>query len=184
MKKLITFIFSILIFSIIFANTITFEQPVLITSAGQSAGVTMMKVLANRAGLQFTDDPLIKAESIQKDIKTIILVVGASSKGLGAAGIDFEQEKKRTLDILNKAKSSKMKVIVAHIEGESRRGKSSDELVELAVPFADLVLVTKAGNGDNFFNKISEKHKKFLIIVDGTSDIQKVLQQYFIPVKK
>ncbi|MEJ5228456.1 MAG: DUF6305 family protein [Pseudothermotoga sp.] len=163
----------------VFAEQLVLQQPVLITSAGQSAGVTMMKVLATRAKLQFTFDTLAKPDSLTNDFKSIIVVVGASSKGLGAAGIDIEQEIQRVTGLVNKAKELGIKILIAHIEGQSRRGKTSDQLSELVVPFADLVIVTKAGNEDNFFANLCEKHGKELIVVDTTSAVQTVLERYF-----
>jgi hypothetical protein len=180
MRKHFLFFLILLIFIPVFAQeSPTFQQPVVITSAGQSAGATMMKVLATRANLQFTFEPLIKADNLTNDVKTIIIVVGASSKGLGAAGLDVNQEKERITGLLNKAKEIGIKIIVAHIEGQSRRGKTSDELSKLVVPLADLVIVTKSGNEDNFFTDLCEKQEKHIVIVDTTSAVQDILKQYF-----
>ncbi|WP_448535807.1 DUF6305 family protein [Pseudothermotoga sp.] len=180
MKRFVlTFLIVIFPFSAMIAQDLTFQQPVLITSAGQSAGATMMKVLVSRAKLQFTFNNLAKVDDLSEEIRTIIVVVGASSKGLGAAGIDIEQEIQRVTALLSRAKEMGMKIIVAHIEGQSRRGKTSDQLSELVVPFADLVIVTKPGNEDGFFTNLCEKHQKKLIVVDTTSAVQGVLEQYF-----
>lgn len=179
MKKYLSVTIVMLILCTAFAQELVFQQPVLITSAGQSAGATMMKVLATRAKLQFTFNALAKADLLSNDIKSIIVVVGASSKGLGAAGIDIQQEIQRITELLKKAKELGIKILVAHIEGQTRRGKTSDQLSELVVPFADLVIVTKAGNKDNFFTNLCETHQKKLIIVDSTSAVQPVLEEYF-----
>ncbi|WP_041083720.1 DUF6305 family protein [Thermotoga profunda] len=179
MRKYLLALLILLTLSITFAQELVFQQPVLITSAGQSAGVTMMKVLATRAKLQFNFDALAKPEALTGNFKSLIIVVGASSKGLGAAGIDIEQEIQRVTELLNKAKEIGLKVIVAHIEGQSRRGKTSDQLSELVIPFADLVIVTKAGNEDNFFTNLCEKQQKKLIVVETTSAVQSILEQYF-----
>lgn len=180
MKRSALMLLILLLGSIVLGQELRFEQPVLITSAGQSAGATMMKVLATKAKLQFVFDALFKADSLEtKDFRTIIIVVGASSKGLGAAGIDIEQEIQRVRELLKRAKEKGIKIIVAHIEGQTRRGKTSDQLSELVVPFADLVIVTKAGNEDGFFTNLCETEKKSLVVVDTTSAVQEVLEKYF-----
>lgn len=175
------FIVLVILFSIavLLAQELVFQQPVLITSAGQSAGATMMKVLATRAKLQFTFAPLAKSETLTEDFKTIIVVVGASSKGLGAAGINLEQEIQRVTELLKRAKSLDMKILVAHIEGQPRRGKMSDQLSEIVIPFADLVVVTKNGNEDGFFTNLCDKFSKTLILAETTSAVQSVLEQHF-----
>ncbi|MDK2865405.1 MAG: hypothetical protein PWP37_1597 [Thermotogota bacterium] len=91
----------------------------------------------------------------------------------------MNQEKERITGLLNKAKEIGIKIIVAHIEGQSRRGKTSDELSKLVVPLADLVIVTKSGNEDNFFTDLCEKQEKHIVIVDTTSAVQDILKQYF-----
>ncbi len=179
MKRSVFVFFVLVVVCAVFAQESVFEQPVLITSAGQSAGATMMKVLATKAKLQFTFDALAKADLLTDNFKTIIIVVGASSKGLGAAGINIEQEVQRITELLNTAKDKGIKVIVAHIEGQSRRGKTSDQLSELAVPFAELVIITRAGNDDGFFTNLCDKEKKQLVIVDTTSAVQGILEKYF-----
>src|SRR5690606_39131889 len=70
-------------------------KPGIITSAGQSSDAVMVNVLANtqlKLGLDF--DPLVQAESLV-GYRTLVVVVGASAKGLGAAGINEEQEMAR-----------------------------------------------------------------------------------------
>ena len=69
-----------------------FEQPLLITSAGQSAEVQLASVLAKRAGLTYSLSKLATGQDLGES-KTLALVIGASLKGLGAAGLDIDQEK-------------------------------------------------------------------------------------------
>src|SRR4030042_3996863 len=67
-----------------------FEQPLLITSAGQNAEVQIAAVLAKRAGLSYTLSKQATAADL-KNMKTLVLVLGTSLKGLGAAGLDVDQ---------------------------------------------------------------------------------------------
>jgi len=78
------------------------ESDILITSIGQSADARMIKVIAQKFNLISDFEQLAKAD-IVKNYKILVLVVGGSSKGLGAVGIDKEQELIRT-------KSKEMKI--------------------------------------------------------------------------
>ena len=129
-----------------------FEQPVLITSVGQSADGQMVKTLAERNALKFTYDPLIKPDEVSKN-KTLLLVVGGSSKGMGAAGINAAQEEQRAKDLIAKAKENKVKIIVAHVGGESRRGEMTDRFVSVVAPQADYMIVVADGDNDKIFAK-------------------------------
>ncbi len=71
-----------------------FEQPLLITSAGQNAEVQIAAVLAKRAGLNYTLAKLAGPNDLAGQ-KTLVLVLGASLKGLGAAGLDMNKESRR-----------------------------------------------------------------------------------------
>src|SRR6056297_3567031 len=102
MKKILLFMLVGLLTVFGFANTeepLTFEEPVLITSGGQSPGALQMMVLAKTGGInyEFIKDVQPTAENI-KPFNTVIIVVGASGKGLGAAGIDVEQEIERLVE--------------------------------------------------------------------------------------
>ncbi len=81
-----------------------FDQPLLITSVGQSADGQMVRIIAQRAGLNFTYDAVAGTDALS-GYKTVVLVVGGSSKGLGAAGINLDQEEQRAQALTDAAKS-------------------------------------------------------------------------------
>lgn len=141
------------------AQTAIADKPALLTSIGQSADVEMVKVLLNRSKLPFTTDPLVKAAALPSGAKTLILSVGGSSKGLGAAGISSDEEMARAKALIKKAKELGMKIIVVHVGGEARRGALSDALIEACVPAADLVIVVSDGDKDGLFGKLAAPGK-------------------------
>lgn len=131
-----------------------FGQPLLITSVGQSADGQMVRVLAQRGGLSFTYDSLADAGAVA-GYRTVVLVVGGSSKGLGAAGINPDQEEQRALALIAAARSAGAGVIVMHVGGEARRGDLTDRFVRIAAPKADYLIVVAEGNLDNIFGQIA-----------------------------
>lgn len=134
------------------------SEPVLITSAGQSADILMAKILAKKAGIQFIFDKLAKADSVKK-VKSVIFVCGGSSKGLGAAKIDKEQEYKRVEQVIVQTVKAKKKIILLHLGGKARRGKLSDYYNTLVGNYADYIIVIQGGNEDGFFSKIAKKRE-------------------------
>lgn len=135
-----------------------FPFPILMTSAGQSADVQMLFAIASRSGLEAEVRPLIEAEDFDPDAHgTLAIAAGGSGKGLGAAGIDADQELARVQALLEKA-SGKCKIIITHLGGEARRGELSDRFIKAVLPYADYILVVEGGDGsDMLFSKTAEE---------------------------
>jgi hypothetical protein len=147
------------------------EKPALVTAVGQSADFEMIKVLLTRGKIPFKADTLVKAESLDGSAKTLILVVGGSSKGLGAAGISAEVEAARTQALLKRAKELKMAIITVHVGGAARRGAMSDGFIDLCVPQSDYVIVVESGDQDGLFTKLAAKSNIALKKVDRISSV-------------
>ncbi len=126
-----------------------FEGPTLITAVGQSADGQLVKVLADRVGLAYTYETLAPAGAV-KDYKTVILVVGGSSKGLGAAGINQDQEETRAKQLIAAAKEAGVKILFMHVGGEARRGDLTDRFVTISAAAANYLIIVADGNKDGF----------------------------------
>ena len=146
-----------------------FEQPVLITSAGQSADVTIAGMLFKKANVQAKAIALAKATDLD-GVKTLVVVAGFSSKGLGAAGISREQELARVKSLLAAAQEKKLKVVMLHIGGKARRGNQSDDFNKIAAEASSYLLVVKQGDEDQFFSKIAAEKKIPIDLVDKIAD--------------
>ena len=146
-----------------------FEQPVLITSAGQSADVTIAGMLFKRAGVPAKAVALAKTSDLD-GVKTLVVVAGFSSKGLGAAGISREQELARVKSLLAAAQEKKLKVVMLHIGGKARRGNQSDDFNKMAAESSSYLLVVKQGDEDQFFTKIAAEKKISIDLVDKIAD--------------
>lgn len=146
-----------------------FEQPLLITSVGQNAEVQLASVLAKRAGLNAILSK-IAAPAELKNIKTLVLVMGASLKGLGAAGLDTAKEKERINSLIEEAEKKNIPIFCLHLGGEARRGKLSDELISAFLPYAQMVIVVKAGNKDGLFTRMCKEKNIALVEVERTVD--------------
>ncbi len=145
------------------------ETPVLLTSCGQSPGPTFVKLFLDRLEMNFelleqaTAQDLIDAQSAGNPFKSIIIVTGASLKGMGAAGVSMREELIRTEALIAEAKGQGLTIIGAHVEGMDRRaqgaaaGDNSDEQsIDAVMPFADVMVIRQDGNEDRRFTVISE----------------------------
>ena len=156
-----------------------FAQPVLITSAGQSADVQIGSVLAKRTGLTAALSKNATAQDLE-DCKTLILVIGVSMKGLGAAGLDLDQEKSRVRALIDEARSRGIPLLCLHLGGEARRGELSDQMIQSFLPDAQMAIVVKSGNADGMFTRICADNDIPLLEVERTVDVQKPLEDIFV----
>lgn len=158
----------------------SFLKPGLITSIGQNSDAAIVKVLLNtKMKLDLDYNMTVKASDLG-GTKTIIMVVGASSKGLGAAGINMDQEIARTEGLLKYAREKGIKIILMHTGGANRRGAASNQLIDLVIKDADAVIVVAAGNTDNYFDKAARKPGVPVIetatIAEAGAAVQKLLK--------
>jgi hypothetical protein len=168
------------------------ELPVLVTSCGQSIGPTTIKVVLQRLKMAYDIDPLATPETLQAKAKagtpykSLIITMGASLKGMGAAGIEIEDELARAAALIAEARKEGIKIIGAHIEGMKRRsqgaaaGDTTDEQsIDAVAPNANILLVLKEGNSDGRFTVISQAKKIPLIEFEKTLDLIPALEKLF-----
>lgn len=159
-------------------SKIKFDQPILITSAGQSADVTMASMLCKKVGLETKVAPKATASDIS-GIQTLIIVPGFSSKGLGAAGISREQEMGRVKDVIAAAQKQKIRILLLHIGGKPRRGQQSDDFNKLVAENAQHLIVVKQGDEDKFFSDIAGKQNVGIDLVEKIAEAMKPLEGSF-----
>ena len=150
----------------------------LITSIGQSADVSMLDALMKKAGADYTFNATASAEDAA-GYKTIILASGASSKGLGAAGISQEDELARAEAIVKTAKDNGITVIAAHLGGAARRGALSDQFNDMALSCASYVLVVEEGNDDGKFTDAATDAGIPITLLYTIADALTPLQEIF-----
>jgi len=154
------------------------EQPVLLTSVGQSADVEMVKTMLTKSEIDLTMKTTA-TEADLKDIKTLVLAVGGSSKGLGAAGIDADQELERVSALIDAADEAGITIIAVHIGGEARRGELSDKFIKPSFVKADYAVVVSAGDKDGLMSQLASDSKMPMDLVDTMADVMAPLKAAF-----
>ncbi len=153
-------------------------MPIFITTAGQSADAYAVKLLLDRSKMKSGYDAIAEANKIIGS-KTLILVMGGSSKGLGAAGMDEDEEIARINHLLDGARKEKMYIVGLHIGGESRRGALSAKFINLVAPFCNYLIVKKDGNKDGYFTDLGTKKKIPVTLIDETLDLVTIFKSLF-----
>jgi len=170
----------------------SFEQTVLITSIGQSAGAAQAKILAIRAGLDFVYEQRASLDALE-GMKTLIVVMGASGKGLGAAGVDIDAEIEWATELFDRAQELEIAIIAMHVEGSARRGPMSDQINTVFAPRANYLIIKGSateeeaadideaanGNIDGLFSTIAEENEIPIAFVAMTLDVVVVLEDLF-----
>ncbi len=163
------------------------QAPVLVSSCGQSPGPLKLTVFLKKLGIEYD----YKSDATDKDLaskkyKTLIIVTGASLKGMGAAGVSMKDELTRTAALIDAAKKGGVLLIGSHIEGMARRsqgaeaGDNSDEQsIDAVCPRAQALLVRKDGDEDGRFTAIAKKQNIPIITFEKNLEIEGVLKTLF-----
>ena len=170
----------------------TASEPVLLTSCGQSPGPVRLKIFLQKDAIAFDYNLQAKAEDLiarkkeGKPYKSVIIVTGASLKGMGAAGVSMDDELTRTKALITEAKKQGIKIIGSHIEGLARRsqgastGDNTDEMsIDAVCTVCDLMIVKKEGDSDGRFTTISKGKNIPLILFEMNTEIEGVLKKVF-----
>lgn len=163
------------------------ELPVLLTSCGQSPGPERVKFFLGRLDMEYEYlDQATAQHLIDGSFKSIIIVTGASLKGMGAAGVSMEDELERTATLIAEAKRQGIMIISAHVEGMSRRaqgaaaGDNSDEQsIDAVMPESQLMIVREDGNEDRRFSIISDNLGIPLVLFEKNMQLGEVLESVF-----
>lgn len=174
-------------------QTMKLGQPTLLTSCGQSPGPLKFKVFMTRLkidyvyNLQATAADLLNKKKEGKPFKSLIIVTGASLKGMGAAGLSIDDELARTKKLIEEAKKEGITIVGAHVEGMERRaqgaapGDNSDEMsIDAVCPHSDLMVVRADGNEDKRFTAISNEKKIPLVLFEKNMELSDVLKDLYL----
>ncbi len=155
------------------------EFPIAMTNPGQSPEIAIVGLLARRANIEITSENFLKPEKLE-GVKTLIIILGGSGKGLGAAGVNIDAEVLRAKELIQVAKEKEIKIIGMHLGGKERRGEASMIMINLITPECDYVVVREDGNEDGYFTKLCEQYKVPLTLIAQTNQASDILKAIFI----
>jgi hypothetical protein len=163
------------------------QAPVLVTSCGQSPGPLKITVFLKQLQVEYEYKPEATVQDLAgKKFKSLIIVTGASLKGMGAAGISIKDELARTAALIAGAKKLGVVLIGSHVEGMERRaqgaapGDNSDELsIDAVCPKAQFLIVRKDGDEDGRFTTISKQARIPIILFEKNLELKDVLKNVY-----
>ena len=151
-------------------KSVEFEAPVLVTSFGQSTDGSMIEQVMKRLKtVSYSYNPTATGADLD-GVKTVVIAVGNSTKGLGAAGISQEQETARAQEFMAAVEKKGVKVILCHIGGATRRGSLSDAFADMVLPLSSYMVVKEDGNEDSKFTSYASAHSIPITLVYGSKD--------------
>lgn len=178
MKKIIALLAAVTAFaSVAFAAenpaVIKINETVLLTPFGQSQDANFINLMTKKNKITYS--LAIFPNDVKWDeVKSMIVVLGGSGKGLGAAGLDIPSELARCNALLAAAKEHNVKVVAMHIGGQDRRGPNSAPFLTFAGD-ADFMVVRADGNVDGYFTKLCAEKNVPLYTIQKTSELRKLL---------
>jgi hypothetical protein len=152
-----------------------FGPPILLTCAGQSVDIKLAGVLLKRLEIEYVSKPEATPADL-KGFKTLIVVPGYSSKGLGSAGISRDGEMKRVEALLASAAEAEIRVMALHLGGKARRGVQSDDFNAKVLRASDLAIIVAQGDEDGFFSDLCKEAGIPLEVVDTIADAMQPLK--------
>lgn len=162
-------------------ESVTVSEPLLITSAGQSADAALVEVVLRRSGINSTLSELLDEPTLaESGARTLIVVLGGSQKGLGAAGINTDEEISRVEQLIDWAEANGVVLVGIHVGGEGRRGPLSERFIVGTAPRMDLLIVTSEGNADGYFTDIAAELDIEFVELTDTFEVGATLQEYFV----
>ena len=151
-------------------KSVEFEAPVLVTSFGQSTDGSMIEQVMKRLKtVSYSYNPTATGADLD-GVKTVVIAVGNSTKGLGAAGISQEQETARAKEFMAAVEKKGVKVILCHIGGATRRGSLSDAFADMVLPLSSYMVVKEDGNEYSKFTSYASAHSIPITLVYGSKD--------------
>jgi hypothetical protein len=111
-----------------------------------------------------------------------MVIIGSSDKGLGASGITIDQEIARLEKMVKTAKDAKMPIIAVLLEKDKRSNVATnpnERCIDTICPFAEWMIVIKGGNTDQRFDKLKQKYKIPLTIIDNAIDFTSLCKEIF-----
>ena len=159
-------------------NKSLYSQPVFVTSFGQSTDAAMLDTVMKRIGVDYVYNATSNADAV-KGYKTVVIAVGASTKGLGAAGISESEETERAKAIMQAIAETGAQVICCHIGGSARRGTLSDVFADMVMEKASYIVLKEDANFDYKFTKYAEEHNLPISLIYATKDALTVFTDVF-----
>ncbi len=161
-----------------------FEKPVcstpaVMTSVGQGYDFEIARHFFEESGADITYDRTLGPDGLNQDIRTLIINVGASAKGLEDQNTDMETELSRAYDLVARAQELGIPVAAVHTGGRARRDALSDQFINAVFPAADAAIIISDANYDGLFTELLKATSAPAVWPDTVNDLTAAIQSTF-----
>ena len=151
------------------------EKKLYITSIGQSMDMenflVYLEYLKDEYNFEYVEEAYLNAKDVEDDA-IVFVFVGCSIKAMQESGTSVESEKARAKGLIELRNSGKIKIVSWHTGGNSRRGATSDDLIEFMLKGSDLLIFAKSGNEDLFLSDIAVSNNVPLFEIETASQVR------------
>jgi hypothetical protein len=155
------------------------EEPVLITPVGQNPDGLMIKVVLGKLGVKNDYFELASSKDLDNNYRSVVMAVGVSFKGMGAAGLDCNDEINRTRKLVCEAVKEDCPIIFVYLGENPWREKRTGQLVKLIAPHSSYIIIKENSSKDKYFTEIVQEYKISLITVDNLTQLETVFKNIF-----
>lgn len=154
------------------------QQPVLITSAGQSTDTYILRDISNQLMIRSYFMPQAGADDLE-DIRTIVFVVGYSSLGMKLQGISFEEEKERIEKLLQAAEDYGITIITVAFGGEHSYEHKTGELLRMISARSDYLIGLSESGNEIILTELAKSEDIPLTLAESVNDVSKPFASAF-----
>jgi hypothetical protein len=154
------------------------EGPAMVTSLGQSLDAFQVQLGVKRAGIEMAYDAHFEPDALVGK-KSLFLVVGASLKGFGEAGISIEQERDRAHHFITEAQAKGIPIVMVHPGGAERRDGLSNQLLEIVAPAATVMVIRADSDADGRLHAIATEKNIPVIVIENIAGLVDPLKQLY-----
>lgn len=154
------------------------SEPLMITSAGQSTDIYVVKDIANKLMIDNYFMPLATFEEIG-DVNSAVIVIGYSEIGIRLNDLAFEEEKKRVENLVQEIKKRNISLVTVYLRGSQMLSTENKDLLNLVIDYTDYLIVTEENGDNSYFEELSSKVKIPITIVDNVNEVSEPFVSVF-----
>lgn len=153
-------------------------QPVLLTSAGQSIDAEIVAAMLDELDVEYVLDNRAREMGAQE---SLLLVMGASQKGLSGQGRTVDEELDRVTALIASAQGREMPIIALSIGGKARRGLLSDRFLAPCIAASEYVAVVKDSDRDQKVSQLAAEAEVTLAVVEDLDRMEELIRAAYLP---
>lgn len=153
-------------------------EPLMITSAGQSTDIYIIKDIANKLMIDNYFMPIASASEVN-DVESAVIVIGYSEVGIRLNDLDFAKEQERVVNLVKEIKAKDISLVTVYLRGSKMLSTENKELLKLVIDYTDYLIVTEEDGDHSFFENLADQANIPITIVDNLNEVSEPFVSVF-----